>query len=271
MIYQERSSTLRATASFLVRLFLAVLALVSVPAGTVHADTPVDGDQTGDAQLSDDTDPPIVTTNLSDGQVLTGTVPVIETIYETNPQEYAIKVTNTDGTEVMVNGVPVGVIQNPASGTELRYDWDTTTVANGSYQVVLSAIDQSENSQTLPVQVTVNNQPTPPAYPPITAELTPIPPQVVAPPRSMQPKKVTPPADGPPPTNVLGDKTNSDKPAQRLQNIAATIPEVPALATRTCATFFGLCWYYSVPATLVMSAAVIGFYRFHNRVGARIN
>lgn len=262
MMYQESGSTLRTTTSFLVRFFLAVLALASLFTSIVRADLPTD--QTSDAQLADDADSPIVTSNLNDGQTLTDTVPVVETIYEANPQEYTIRVANTDGTDVVVGGVPVGVTQNPASSGELRFDWDTTKVANGNYQVIMSARDTSDNTYTLTIQVVVSNQPTPPTYPPITSELTPIPQQAVIPPRTATPSKVTSPTNNSQPANVLGMKTK-DQLAQRVQPTATIIPVFPDSTAQTCATFFGLCWYYSVPATVVMSAAAVGIYRLRNR------
>lgn len=263
MIYQKRSSTLRKISSFLVSFFLGILVITGLFSGTVHADPPIE--QTGDTQLSEDIDPPVVTTNLSDGQVLSGTVPIIETVYETNPLEYAIKITNVDGTDVVVDGAPVGAVQNPATEDELRFDWDTTLVANGNYQVVFKAIDQSGNSQTLPIQVTVNNLPEPPAYPPITSELTPIPEQALTLPRKTSPPKVSSPANTAQSADILGAKTNGEQLAQRLQNPAVVMPELQKGPADACATLFGVCWYYSVPTTLVMSAAAVWFYRFRSR------
>lgn len=266
MKYQERSKFRPAT-SFLLSFFLAMTALASAAMGpVVYADPAVDpvadpADQS-DTQLSDDTDPPVVTTNIIDNQVLAGTVPIVETVYDTNPQEYAIKILDTNGMDVMVNGLPVGAILNPASGTELTFNWDTTTVANGQYKIVLSASDQAANSFITTVQVSVANQPTPPVYPPITPELTPIPQQAVTPPHLTAPKTTPPPPSQPQPTEILGART--DKLVHSMPQTAATQPHLQDLPD-TCAKFFGVCWYYSVPATTAISAGALWLYRLRNR------
>lgn len=259
MTYEERNS-LHTTTSFLVRLFLAIVTLIGLLiGGVVHADP---ADQTGDTQLAPDTDPPVITTNITDDQVLSGTVPIVETIYEDSPLEYAIRLKNTDGSDVTVNNDAVGITQNPASGGELKFDWDTTTVANGLYQIVLSARDQAGNSQTKVMQVNVNNPVAPPTYPPITSELTPIPDQAVTPPHSISPKITKPPVSPAKPSQTLGAKT--DELAHRLPEATTPQPETQSPAS-TCARFFGVCWYYSVPVTVVMSAGALWLYRLRNR------
>lgn len=260
MTYEDRSH-LHTKTSFLVRSFFAIVTLIGLLMGAVvHADP---ADQTGDTQLNPDTDPPVVTTNIADGQELSGTVPIVETIYEDSPQEYAIKLANPDGSDVIVNGATVGVIQNPAIGDELTFGWDTTTVANGMYQVVLSARDQAGNSQTKTIQVSVNNPETPPTYPPITSELTPIPDQALAPPRLTPPKTTPPPTSAAQPDKVLGEQID-DQLARRLPETA--IPrQTPRNPADTCARFFGVCWYYSVPATVAVSAGALWLYRLRNR------
>lgn len=264
MIYQERSK-FRPAIPFLVSIFLAITTLASVLVGqVVRADPAVDPtDQTGDQQLSDDTDPPVVTTNITDGQILSGTVPIVETVYETNPLEYSITVVDANGSEMIVNGQPIGAVQNPASGDQLTYEWNTTVVPNGTYQVVLKASDQFGNLQTQPVQVTVNNQLTPPVYPPITSELTPIPQQVLAPPHPTVPKTAPPPARPSQPTKVLDAQTDNQL-AHRLPQASVPQPELQNLSN-VCARFFGVCWYYSVPATVAVSAGALWLYRLRNR------
>jgi hypothetical protein len=269
MTYEQRSP-LPTVASFLVRFFIALLTLASLLVGAVVYADPA-SDQPGDAQLNPDTDSPVVTTNIIDDQVLSGTVPIIETVYEDAPQEYAIKLLNTDGSDVIVNDASVGVTQNPASDGELRFEWDTTTVANGTYQIVLSASDQTGNSQTKTIRISVNNQPTPPAYPPITSELTPIPEQAVTAPHSSAPKAKTkaapsPPASATKPSEILGDQIESQL-AHRLPEVAAP-EQVSQDPANTCARFFGVCWYYSVPVTAVVSAGALWLYRLRNRASS---
>jgi len=260
MTYEERNPA-HSKAAFLVRFFFAIVSLAGLLMGAVvHADP---ADQTGDAQLNSDTDPPVITTNITDDQILSGTVPIIETIYEDSPQEYAIRLANLDGSDVVVDGAPIGITQNPASGGELRFNWDITMVANGLYQIVLSAHDQSGNSQTKTVQVNVNNQATPPAYPPITPELTPIPSQAVTPPPKTAPKTTQPPANATRPNKVLGAQSD-DQLAHRLPD-TTTADQAPQSAANTCARFFGVCWYYSVPATVAVSAGALWLYRLRNR------
>jgi hypothetical protein len=245
---------------------LLFLFLTLIPVPRVYAENEaVQAANPSESQIgAEDTTPPVISSvNVTDQQALSGITSLEMTVNETNLSEYSIRVYNPDDSATAVDGT---VVQNPAAGAGLAFDWDTTKLANGDYRIVFSASDQAGNVST-PVEVTVKvlNSNGEPAYPPITPVLTPVVvPGTITPasPRS------TPPAQ---PSQGGTDEADSvptkkDVLAARIQDSATAAQKVSAPPSATCALFFGTCWYWSVPGTVVIVGIAYGAYRFRNRI-----
>lgn len=100
---------------------------------------------------------PAISSNIAANASLSKTVAITETVAEANPLAYAIRILNTAGNPVIVNGKALGAYVNPAAGNTLSYDWDTTKVADGPYKIQLSARDKADNTESIIFDVTVDN------------------------------------------------------------------------------------------------------------------
>ncbi len=126
----------------------------------------IDGGWTSDWsnvwQFTIDTTPPVISTSIQDQKVVSGTVSLDMSLTDVYPSAYDIHVQLPDGTLVMENH------QANDTNTRYAYAWDTTTVANETYTITLSATDAAGNTSVPLVRtLTVANVP-PPAPPVIT-------------------------------------------------------------------------------------------------------
>lgn len=100
---------------------------------------------------------PVITSNISPGMTLRGTVTITETVTEANPQAYNIRILDEAGNPVSVDGKNLGAYENPADGNSLDYKWVTTDVPDGDYKLQFSARDKAGNTETLFYDVRIDN------------------------------------------------------------------------------------------------------------------
>jgi hypothetical protein len=103
---------------------------------------------------------PVISTSITEGQVLSGTANVDLTTDEAHPKIYNIRVLDMDGNAVVANGTTQGKYDANNTTNSFIYEWDTTKVANGTYKIQFSARDAAGNSGTTIFRtVSVNNTP----------------------------------------------------------------------------------------------------------------
>lgn len=242
------------------------------PAQALDTDSqPADPQSASDDEqqtVINDTVAPVITTNLTSAQQVQGVELLQMQVAEENPQEYSIKVLNADGGSLLVDGQPVGATENPPAGSELTLNWDTNAAKDGSYKILFSALDVSGNVDSIEVPVSVVNATSETVYPPIKSDLEPIPidESIEAPlRRALPPRQQSRPTVDIPAVTDSRSKTQ-DVLAARVED-AATTQTTAATLTDSCARFFGVCWYVSLPATGIIS--VVSYYainRFQRRL-----
>jgi hypothetical protein len=97
---------------------------------------------------------PVITTSIEDNQVVVGTVQVNLLAAEAHPDVYTI--------EILKDGRPIakgdsGVKVKNTNGNNLIYEWDTTKLSNGNYQLQLSGRDMAGNESTILRNIRINN------------------------------------------------------------------------------------------------------------------
>lgn len=100
---------------------------------------------------------PVVTTNLVDGQVLTGVVKISEFIDEKYPKAYNIRILDAAGRAVQIDGKNAGAYDAKNLNGELSVDLDTTKMPDGMYKIQFSATDLAGHSVTKYIVVHVDN------------------------------------------------------------------------------------------------------------------
>lgn len=103
-----------------------------------------------------DTKPPVVSTNITNEQVFSGTTPIELHAEEPNPQVYNIQVLNADG------NIVAGSYDPNNDSQAFVYNWDSTSSPNGTYMVRLTATDAAGHTTTIDRTVTVYNVPSEP-------------------------------------------------------------------------------------------------------------
>lgn len=98
---------------------------------------------------------PVIAANITAGAALRGIVSVTETVTEANPELYSIRVLDAAGDPI--KGKALGAEADPAVGSSLTYEWDTTLVADGSYKLRFYASDKAGNSDIVTLDVSVDN------------------------------------------------------------------------------------------------------------------
>lgn len=107
----------------------------------------------------DATAPVVAITSPSAAKPLRGTVTINGTVSDANPDHYYLVVENSKGQVVYGPGTV-----NQATVSSVS--WNTKSVADGTYTIILAARDKAGNKDTATMTVTVDN--TPPAAPTIT-------------------------------------------------------------------------------------------------------
>jgi hypothetical protein len=103
---------------------------------------------------------PVISTSITEGQVLNGTANVDLNTVDAHPKIYNIRVLDMDGNVVVANGVTQGKYDGNNTTNSFVYNWDTTKVANGTYKIQFSARDAAGNSGTTIFRtISVNNTP----------------------------------------------------------------------------------------------------------------
>lgn len=103
--------------------------------------------------------PDVAITNPTDGSTVSGTVDIRGTVSDANPDHYYLVVKDQDGD--VVDG-PGTVPANQSFNDQPLFNWDTTTLSDGTYTVWLAARDAAGNrddGSLATVQVVVNNTP----------------------------------------------------------------------------------------------------------------
>jgi hypothetical protein len=215
---------------------------------------------------TDDTTPPFITSNINDSQTFSGVASITMMVDELYPLEYSIHIFHPDGSQLVADGQPVGIVQNPATGTSLTFDWDTAVVPNGDYRVVMKASDTADHVQTLTVAVITSNSNGSSTFPPIQPELEPmsVNQSIPAPPTPMISLPQNAANNRDTETKILGAQ---DNPLAKRMNDAQTAESQPVITSPDrCASFFGVCWYVSVPITAIATSIALAFVRFRQRV-----
>lgn len=139
-----------------------------------------DGDVTSEwadaCSATYDVTKPAISSNIAPNASLGKTVNIIETVTETNPLAYAVRILDAASNPVVVNGKGLGASTNPATSNTLSYEWDTTKVADGPYKLQLSARDKADNAESITIDITVDN-----TMPGTTIDAYPLPISKVAP------------------------------------------------------------------------------------------
>jgi hypothetical protein len=109
---------------------------------------------------------PVISTGITEGQVLSGIANVDLTTVEEHPKVYNIRVLDTDGNAVVADGVAQSKYDENNTTNSFVYNWDTTKVANGTYKIQFSAIDAAGNKGTT-IFRTISVTNTPVVEPPV--------------------------------------------------------------------------------------------------------
>ena len=105
-------------------------------------------------QTSDTTLPTVTITSPQEGERVVGTIPLAANATDN---------VGVSSVQFQINGVDLGA---PVTATPYTVDWDTTTVANGAYQLTAIVADAAGNTATSAVvNVTVDNPGPPGSYP----------------------------------------------------------------------------------------------------------
>jgi len=210
----------------------------------------------------EDTTSPVITTNVEPASTLNGTYHIVMMTDDPNPRDPSIQLLRANGSPVLVGGNELGPFQGTASGSEFAYDWDTTKFANGDYLLKFNVSDLTGNTAAeKTVAVTVLNAGSEPAYPPITPVLDPIP---IA--EAIRP---VPPRGHAGQSHQDVDNPDKDQPKNTQKDVLAARIRDAEVATHendvtprdTCALFFGTCWFWSVPGTVIVGGIAYVVYK----------
>lgn len=158
------------------------------------------------------------------------------------------------------------------SGSLNTVSYHLPDAANGAWYWQVRAFDESghasawSNVRVVTIDPTVEvEEGTQPVFPPITPELEPITiddtPPVTTPQSMVTGNSYS--DDNANTPEVLSEK--DDRLAQRIVSASAASQEIKPDALRTCALFFGMCWYWSVPGTVLISVGAYAAYRIRSK------
>ncbi len=222
--------------------------------------------------FSTDKTAPILMPNVEENELLRGVVKVTLAADEAHPSEYGVAVLDNETTltseDSALRAEKEGEQQR--SGTVLAYDWDTTQLADGTYQLRFFGKDAAGNESVLIRSVIIDNVP---SYG--GGALTPEGPviSIVDPLLDQLSKQLTQPFITPKAFEIASIETNNmtDQANQLIAKNAKL--EVPVVADQNAKLapvspseggwrVFGVLWYW----WLLLGAAIIVTYRRMRRV-----
>lgn len=105
-----------------------------------------------------DSTAPVISTNVANGQVISGATTLKMNTIESNPKIYNIRVLDSTGNIVKIGNQNAGAYDPNNASNSFSYIFDTTKVSNGTYSIQFSARDAADNAAATVVRtVNVNN------------------------------------------------------------------------------------------------------------------